>query len=197
MKLVLSKWTESVGHAVKTIQNSVKGLWITIVPSQKKKLHNKKIRTVKILAYKTVDKKVRPVPSHIPSHMKVQQKFPQNPLLNLPSLPFHPPEFQPTEKVTKDRMDSLGLDNNTDLLPEEKQLLQHIITINEWSIAFSEPERGTFRTDYFSDYKMPVMDHVPWMEKNMGLPQGYQDQIIKLLKEKIDAGVYETAQSSY
>src|SRR6202789_4603373 len=44
---------------------------------------------------------------------------------------------------------------------------------------------------------MPVVEHIPWQEKNMPIPQGYKDQVIKLLKEKIKAGVYELAQSSY
>jgi len=43
---------------------------------------------------------------------------------------------------------------------------------------------------------MPVIDHLPWQDKNMPLPQGYRDEIIRLLKEKIKAGVYEEAQSS-
>ena len=69
--------------------------------------------------------------------------------------------------------------------------------MNERSIAFAEEERGTFRQDYFSDYQMPVMEHEPWKEKNIPLPPGYRDEILRLLKEKIDAGVYEPAQSSY
>ena len=129
--------------------------------------------------------------------MKVKRQFPHDPLTNLSILPFKPPEFSPTAKVTMERMSSLKLEANTDLLPEEKKLLQHILVVNERSIAFDELERGTFRRDYFSDYKMPVVDHVPWQEKNMQLPKGYEERIMKLLKEKKDAGVYENAQSSY
>jgi hypothetical protein len=44
---------------------------------------------------------------------------------------------------------------------------------------------------------MPIIDHEPWQDKNIPLPQGYKDEIIRILKEKIDAGVYEEAQSSY
>lgn len=150
-----------------------------------------------VLKYKRVDQKVRPVPSMIPYHMKTIRRYPEDPLRNLPRLPYIPPRFIPTSKVTTERMESLGLDKNKTLQPEEKKLLQHILVLNERSIAFNEQERGTFRSDYFSDYKMPVVEHIPWQDKNMPLPRGYQDEIIRLLKEKIEAGVYEEAQSSY
>jgi len=150
-----------------------------------------------VLKYKRVDQKVRPIPSMIPYHMKTHRRYPEDPLHNLPNLPYCPPEFGPTSKVTTERMASLEIDKNQELWPEEKKLLQHVLVTNERSIAFNEQERGTFRSNYFSDYKMPVVEHVPWQDRNMPIPPGYKDEIIRLLKEKIDAGVYEEAQSSY
>ena len=194
MEIKLSDWTESVGRSVKALQRDQKRLWIQKV---NKKDDISQTQTKAIYKYKTVDKKVRPVASHMPSRMKTRRRFPENPLKNLPTLPFHPPEFQPTTKVTIERMDSLAINANSDLLPEERKLLQHLLVVNERSIAFSEMERGTFRKDYFSDYEMPVIDHVPWMEKNIAVPQGYKKQITKIIKEKKEAGVYEDAQSSY
>ena len=44
---------------------------------------------------------------------------------------------------------------------------------------------------------LTVMEHEPWKDKNIPLPPGYRDEILILLKEKVDAGVYEPAQSSY
>jgi hypothetical protein len=44
---------------------------------------------------------------------------------------------------------------------------------------------------------MPIIDHEPWQDKNIPLPQGYKDEIIQILKDKVNAGVYEEAQSSY
>ena len=147
--------------------------------------------------YKKVENRVRPVPAVMPEDVKVKRTIPNDPLSNLPVLPTHPPEFSPTEKMTQERMDKLDIDANPDLWEEEKRLLKHILVLNERSIAFTENERGTFRQDYFSDYQIPVTSHVPWMDKNMTLPPGHREKIIKLLKEKIEAGVYEKAQSSY
>jgi len=152
---------------------------------------------VKVLKYKTVDRKVRPVPAVMPEDVKVQRSLPDNPLSRLPVLPIQAPEFVPTSRVTQERMDKLGIDENEEMSEGEKRLLKHILVLNERSIAFEEIERGTFRRDYFSDYQIPVTEHEPWVDKNIPLPPGHREEIIRLLKEKIEAGVYEEAQSSY
>lgn len=149
-----------------------------------------------VLKYKTVDKKVRPVAMVIPEDMKVKRTFPKEPLANLPPLPTRAPAFAATAKVTDARMSTLekGLEG---LREEELKLLKYIIVVNERSIAFDEAERGTFRRDYFSDYKIPVIPHTPWADRNIPLPKGYVEEIIRMLKEKISAGVYEESQSPY
>ena len=192
MKLDLSQWIDSVRDYVEPVTSVPRKIWIRPMLSMEDLTETKAV-----LKYKRVDQKIRPIPSQIPAHMKAQRRFPEDPLHNLPSIPYHPPKFQPTIKFTAERMKSLEIDNNTDLWLEEKKLLKHVLVTNERSIAFDENERGTFRSDYFSDYKMPVVDHLPWQEKNIPLPAGYRDEIIGLLKEKIQAGVYEGAQSSY
>ena len=207
MKIDLSQWTKEVGRSVKNMQSGPKRLWLqpiypTHLPMDQtqdltQKDDGQPTITKAVLKYKTVDKKVRPVPSWFPEDMKVKRQFPEDPLRNLSTLPYHPPDFIPTARITQERMDDLKIDENTDLSAEEKKLLKLIITLNGRSIAFDEHERGTFKNSYFSDYKMPVMEHIPWQDKNMPIPPGYKDEIIRLLKEKIDAGVYEEAQSSY
>ena len=152
---------------------------------------------VRVLKYKKVENRVRPVPAVMPEDVKVKRTFPEDPLASLPVLPTRPPEFRPTDKITQERMDTLSIDANSDLSEEERRLLKHIIVLNGRSIAFEENERGTFRRDYFTDYQIPVTSHVPWMEKNIPLPPGHREEIIRLLKEKMDAGVYEKTQSSY
>jgi len=70
-------------------------------------------------------------------------------------------------------MEKLALDKNPDLQPEEQKLLQHIIRLNKWGIAFAEDERRTFQQDYFSNYQMLIIEHKPWKERNIPLPPGY------------------------
>jgi len=194
MKFNLSQWTDLVGHSVRKMQGDSNKIWVRKIPREINFISH---TTKAVLKYKKVDQKIRPVPSHIPRDMKVTRRFPEDPLRHLSPLPFHPPEFQPTSKITAERMTTLAIQDNIDLLPEERNLLMHVLVLNERSIAFNEQERGTFRSDYFTDYKMPIIEHLPWQDKNMPIPQGYRDEIIRLLKEKVVAGVYEEAQSSY
>lgn len=148
-------------------------------------------------AYKRVDRKVRPVPGIFPEDAKVIRQIPEDPLLTLPPLSPNPPDFQPTVKMTYDRIKAFNLDADDFLWPEEVKLFQHIILLNERVFAFHQSERGTFREDYFSPYIYPVIPHVPWVHRNIPIPPGIRDKVISLLKEKIDAGVYEPSQSSY
>ena len=116
---------------------------------------------VRVFKYKMVDKRICPVPAIMPEDVKVRWTFPINPLENLSILPTCPPEFTPIPKMTQERMDKLGINDNSDLSDEEKSLLKYVLVINEHSIAFTENERGTFRHKYFSDYQIPVTSHVP------------------------------------
>jgi hypothetical protein len=44
---------------------------------------------------------------------------------------------------------------------------------------------------------MPVIEHRPWVLRNMPIPPGIYDQVCKIIKTKIDTGVYERLNSSY
>ena len=150
-----------------------------------------------VFKYKRVDQKVRPVCMITPESMKTHRQFPYDPLLNLPKLPHHPPTFLPSAKITTERMAGLAIEDHDELLPEERKLLQHVILLNERSIAFTEDERGTFKQSYFSNYIIPTVEHKPWIEKNIPLPHSTKDKIIDLLKEKVNAGVYEPTSTAY
>jgi hypothetical protein len=147
--------------------------------------------------YKPVDRKVKPIPGVFPEDARVIRKFPEDPLKTLPTLPTKPPDFTPTTKISKERLDEIDINKEGFLTPEEEKLLIHMLVLNEKAIAFEETERGTFREDYFSPYKIPVIEHVPWAFKNIPIPPGIRDKVIALLKEKMEAGVYEQSHASY
>ena len=147
-------------------------------------------------AYKTVDKKVRPIQHIIPESARVHRQFPEDPLATLPPLTRKPPKFTPTIKLTIERLQQMNL-NDGFLWPEEEKLFAHIYKLNERTLAFEEQDRGTLRDDYFSPYIIPTVEHEPWADRPMPIPPGQRDQVIKLLQEKIKAGVYETSESSY
>src|ERR1700753_3984796 len=128
MKIDLSQWTDSVGRSVRKLQGILSQVWSRQVLVS---IKNSQPITKAVFKYKKVDKKIRPIPSLIPRNMKAQRQFPQDPLRNLPHLPFPPPNFQPAGKITTEQIAIMGVEKNTNLLPEEKKLLKHIIVLNE------------------------------------------------------------------
>ncbi|EIW53127.1 uncharacterized protein TRAVEDRAFT_135218, partial [Trametes versicolor FP-101664 SS1] len=142
-------------------------------------------------AYKPVDRRVKPIPGVFPEDARVIRQFPENPLDTLPSLPKQPPEFIPTQKITMERIEEMKINKDGFLWPEEEKLFKHIFRLNERVLAFEESDRGTFREDYFSPYIIPTIPHVPWVEKNIPIPPGIREQVIELMKGKLEAGVYK------
>lgn len=112
-------------------------------------------------AYKRVDKKVKPVPGVFPEDARVERRFPEDPLENLPVLSPHPPDFSPTMRLTRERIESLKINPDGFMWPEEVKLFLNILRLNENAIAFMEDERSSLRDDYFSPYIIPVIPHVP------------------------------------
>jgi hypothetical protein len=146
--------------------------------------------------YKTVDRKVNPVPRTTPENSKTIRKFPQTPLDDLPNIPFTPPEFQEGRRVTRKRLEDLRLNENGFLTSEELRIFEYILLINERAIAFDESEKGQFHDDYFSPYIFPTIDHTPWAESMIPVPPSLQDQVNELLREKLKNGTYERTEGT-
>lgn len=164
-------------------------------PSEEKSRNPKNIPHS--LVYKPVHQKVRSVPAIYPEDARVIRRFPEDPLLSLPPIPTHPPDFIPTKHLTQERLDILKINGEGFLWPEEEKLFKAIFKNNEKVLAFENSERGTLSREYFSDYIIPTIEHVPWAEKVIPIPPGLVEGAIKTLKEKIAAGVYEPSQASY
>jgi len=146
--------------------------------------------------YKRVDQKIKPVSTRMPPEASVRRVIPEDPLASLSELPTHPPDFIPSARLTHERLKSLEI-NTGFLTSEEEKLFNYIMKTNEKALAFEDIERGTLRESYFSDYVIPTIPHNPWEYRNMPIPPGIMDQVIEVLKLKIDAGVYEPSESSY
>jgi hypothetical protein len=63
--------------------------------------------------------------------------------------------------------------------------------------AWDDLERGRFREDFFPPVVMPVVEHKPWVLRNMPIPPGIYADVCKIIQTKIDAGVYERSNFSY
>ena len=68
---------------------------------------------------------------------------------------------------------------------------------NEAVLAWDDTEKGRFREDYFNPVIIPTVEHEPWGLRNIPIPHGLRDEIIKFIKSKIASGTYEPSSSSY
>ena len=77
----------------------------------------------------------------------------------------------PTQKLTCDQLDILKINDGNFLWPEEEKLFIMVFTNNQKVLAFKDSEQGRLSRDYFSDYIMPVVKHVPWNDPPIPIPQ--------------------------
>ncbi|MGH7240654.1 MAG: hypothetical protein ACREHG_11460 [Candidatus Saccharimonadales bacterium] len=94
-------------------------------------------------------------------------------------------------------MNGLELNKYKFLWPEEVKLFQYVLQLNEDALAFDESKKGKLKDEYFSPYVIPVIEHEPWVEKNIPISAGIRDEVIEIIKAKIASGVYEPSQASY
>lgn len=163
-------------------------------------MHQKETYSQTVLSqkkYKPVARKVKPVLGTLPEDFRVKREIKGDPLANMPKLSPNPPEFIPTGRYTQERKDQIH-DRHKDFLQEEElKLLHQLIAQQNEAFAWTPEEGGRFREDFFPDVEIPVIEHTPWVLKNIPIPPGIYDEVCKVIKAKIDAGVYEPSSSSY
>jgi hypothetical protein len=148
--------------------------------------------------YKPVALKVRPVETELPSRFRIVREIKGDPLQNLQPLPTRPAEFAPTGRYTSERMEQFDrVHSGNFLLPEERKLIHQFMCQQNDAFAWAEPERGHFREDFFPPIEIPTIPHKPWAQRNIPIPPGIYDEVCRIIKSKIDAGVYERSNSSY
>lgn len=64
-------------------------------------------------------------------------------------------------------------------------------------LAWDKLEKGRFSDNWFNSILIPTIEHTPWALKNIPIPPGILDEVIKIIKDKIASGVYKLSNSSY
>ncbi|KZT31584.1 hypothetical protein SISSUDRAFT_958843, partial [Sistotremastrum suecicum HHB10207 ss-3] len=129
--------------------------------------------------YKPVAKKINPVPGTMPEDFKIIRRFPEDPLLSLPSVSTNFDSFSFGSRLTPDRwavIEKKMADANF-LWPQEILMFRQILRQNETAIAWNDSEKGQFRTDYFEPVRFPTVPHIPWAEKNIRIPPSMYSQV--------------------
>src|SRR5216684_859630 len=148
--------------------------------------------------YKPVTLKVRPVEMELPSRFQITQEIKGNPLKNIPMLAMRPSPFQPTGHYMEERKEIINHRHKGDfLLPEERTLMHHFMSVQNAGFAWSDQEHGHFCEDFFPPIEIPTIPHKPWAQHNIPIPPGIYEEVCWMIKLKIEAGVYKPSNLSY
>jgi hypothetical protein len=149
--------------------------------------------------YKPVAKKVRSVLAPVPEQFRIVRNILGDPLADMPKLDPNPPsQFVPTSRYTIECRDITDKSHATDFLwQQERDLMHDFMKKQDMGFAWDDSQRGRFRTDFFPPVEFPLVPHMPWVQKNIPIPPGIYDDVCKLIRRKMDAGVYEDSNSSY
>jgi hypothetical protein len=147
--------------------------------------------------YKKVAKRTFPVSAATPEEFRIVRRQPPEILMGMKPVPAVPPPFAPGVRYTEERRRMQKIDEAEFLLPDEAELVHWVIRENELAFAWDESEKGSFSPEWFDPIKIPTIDHIPWVLKNIPLPPGIRDRVIDIIKSKIAAGTYEPSNSSY
>ena len=161
-------------------------------------LYNAESDLRSVYKYKPVALKVKPVVQELPAEFRIRREILGNPLAEMPKLTPNPPDFEPRGRYTVERRDQFDKIHKGDFLwSEERKLMHHFMMLQSFGFAWDDTERGKFREDFFPPIDIPVIPHKPWVLKNIPIPPGLYPEICRIIKVKLDAGVYEPSNSSY
>lgn len=160
---------------------------------------NGEIRSVNVgKKYKPVHLKVKPTYTDLPDKFRIVRDIKGDPLAELPVLPDDPPPFVPTGRYTQERMEEFEKVHDLDFLRrKEMDLIHHTVAVHDKAFAWDDSERGSFRQDFFPPVEIPTVPHKPWTERSIKIPPGIYNEVCKIIKTKLSAGVYEPSNSSY
>ncbi|KAF7373708.1 hypothetical protein MSAN_00581800 [Mycena sanguinolenta] len=115
----------------------------------------------------------------------------------MPTLKPNPPEFKPTGKYTEERKQDMNERHKGFLWPEELKMMHQLVVEHEKAFAWDDDERGSFRHDFFPPIEFPLVEHETWIEKSIPIPRGQLGEFCRIIKKRLDAGVYEPSNASY
>ena len=80
---------------------------------------------------------------------------------------------------------------------EERKLMHDFMMLQNEGFAWEDQEQEKFQEDFFLPINIPVVLHKPWVLKNIPIPLGLYPEVCRIIKSKIEAGVYKLSSSSY
>lgn len=149
--------------------------------------------------YKPVDQKVRPVPTYFPDPRAQEFKeIPPAILLDLPTRPTSYKNLDFSGRVTLERLEGMlaSIEPGT-LTPKETDLLAFVVVHRGKAFAWNYAEKGYFSREYYPDYEIPTIEHIPWQANPIKIPNAIYDDVVAVIRDNEASGRFEPTTSSY
>lgn len=147
--------------------------------------------------YRKAADRVQPIATQLPEEFRIVRDIKGDPLKDMPELPTHPPDFVPGQRYTQERHDKLKLNPEGFLTEEEEKLAHEVVRLQEGALSWCEAERGEFKAEYFPPVRIPTVPHTPWVYKNIPIPPGLHEELVRIVRDKIASGAYEPSNAAY
>jgi hypothetical protein len=144
--------------------------------------------------YRKVEDRIQPIAMQLPEEFHIVRNIIRDPLDKMLVLLTHPPDFVPSLRYMQEQYEKLQLNPNSFLWPEEEKLAHHLI---KECLSWIEEEKGEFWQYFFLPVCILMVLHMPWVYKNIPIPPGPHDELVKIIHDKIVSGVYEPSNAAY
>ena len=208
------QWTEALKHLQTAVEehierrsaetkgtpalfHSAEGWEAVQGEGQTKGVDEEEAKATPTFKYKPVSKKIRPQEVALPERFRLKRRKNLTALDDLPQMPIHPPEFRPHGRLTQERHDEIDWNPGEFLKEDEVKLLKWAVAAGSQARSWTVEERGKFSSKYFDPVVISTVLHEPWQEKNRSIVPGAREEVRRIVKDRMDSGVYEYSSSSY
>lgn len=132
------------------------------------------VQSSKIITYtcKKVANHIKPVTTTLPKNFWIVCCIPCDPLDSMLPLSTYSSDFSPGSYYTSEWMNTMNINLDGFLWPEEEKLIHHLIWSQELSFTWTEEGKEKFSSDYFDPITIPTIEHIRWVLWNIPIPPG-------------------------
>jgi hypothetical protein len=137
-----------------------------------------------------VDQKVRPVAAPLPEGSELRMK----------GVTTDPPPRNPAgigHRFTDNTLWELKVGGGGFLLPAEEVRFQRMLGRHGKAFAFSPTEIGCVDPTIVEPMMIFTVPHVPWNLKPIPVPRAHIPELMELLKQKVEMGIFEPSSAPY
>ncbi|KNZ75714.1 hypothetical protein J132_01964 [Termitomyces sp. J132] len=108
----------------------------------------------------------------------------------MPQLDPNPPDFKLTRRYTAECKEIIDQVHDDGFLwPEEMKAVHHLMMLHNEAFVWDESQRGRLKEEFLPS--VVIIPHTLWVSKNIPIAPGLRDEICQMIKQKIEAEVYE------